>query len=75
MERIVHEKRQSSKVTFTVHTDGILKEDERGALIAESLEDFTFYRLKTETIRGRNKEIYEKICRKSIYKFGTGFIH
>jgi len=58
--------------TWQKLSKGILKVDEDGCLFAESIENFTFYNYVQ--IRG-NRYVYQSEVRKSIKKFGTGFIY
>lgn len=70
-EKITREKSKEHKVTFSKTLKGILKETEEGFLYAESLEVLPFYKFVNHIRRG----YYESTPRKSVIKFGTGFIN
>lgn len=54
---------------------GILKLDENGCLFAESIDDADFYVSKSNGFCGRSRRTWYQLERKkSIYKFGVGFI-
>jgi len=66
-----YKSRELNRTVWKKLAKGILKLDEDGCLYAESFEDFTFY--WQEYIFGKYK--WNSESRKSIRKFGTGFIY
>lgn len=67
--------RELQKFTNYKESEGILKLDNDGVLYAESIEDANFYVSKSNGFSGRSyKSWYELKKKKSIVKFGTGFI-
>ena len=73
--RSKYKSRQMERFTEYKKADGILKYDDNGALIAESLDDFDFYYSVSNGRSGRDyKSWYELKRGKSVYKFGIGFI-
>lgn len=72
--RSSYNRREQNAYTFQKLCKGILKLDDDGCLYAESLDDFTFY--SNVPIRpDSNKYGWRSESRKSIKKFGTGFIY
>ena len=60
----------------TKECEAILKEDNNGALIAESIEKLDFYNNTNNGLTGRGrKEWYKKEMKPALYKFGSGFMH
>jgi hypothetical protein len=54
---------------------GILKLDDAGRLYAESLDDFVFYNHTSNGYTGRSRRSwYEEVRKKSVIRFGTGFV-
>lgn len=69
-------KRQMERYNETKECEAILKEDNNGALIAESIEKLEFYSLTNNGLTGRGrKEWYKKEMKQALYKFGQGFLH
>ena len=66
-----YKSRELQTHTYQKVAIGILKLNEDGCLYAESINDFDFY--NHVKVRGNRYE-YRKDSRKSIKKFGTGFI-
>lgn len=67
--------REMSKYTYKQKAKGILKIDENGLLFAESLDNFPFYEYKNNNLSGRSRRnYYQEYKKKSIIKFGVGFI-
>ncbi len=67
--------REMSKYTYKQNAKGILKLDENQLLYAESLDNFSFYEYKNNGLRGRSqRNYYQEYKKKSIIKFGVGFI-
>jgi len=70
-----YKSREMEKYTYKKKVKGILKIDEQGRLYAESLEDMQFYNYTSNGFSGRSrKSWYQPISKKSIVKFGTGFV-
>jgi len=70
-----YKSREMEKYTYKKKVKGILKIDEQGRLYAESLEDMQFYNYTSNGFSGRSrKSRYQPISKKSIVKFGTGFV-
>ena len=65
-----YKSREMNSYTWQKVTKGILKLDNDGCLYAESLDNFTFYK----HIQVRGKYVWQSENRKSIKRFGTGFI-
>lgn len=63
--------REIDKFTFQKNAKGVLKLDENGFLFAESLDNMQFY----EYTKDGRKYYYKQVTRKSIKRFGTGFIY
>lgn len=54
---------------------GTLKLDDVGRLYAESLDDFVFYKYTSNGYTGRSRRSwYEEVRKKSVIRFGTGFV-
>ncbi len=66
-----YKSREMDRFTFDKVCKGILKLDENGCLYAESLDNFTFY--WQAQVCGKYK--WHSESRKSIKRFGTGFIY
>jgi len=66
-----YKSRELNRMVWQKLAKGVLKLDEDGCLYAESLDDFTFY-WQTQVF-GKYK--WQSETRKSIRKFGTGFIY
>lgn len=66
-----YKSREMDSYTWQKLAKGILKLDEDGCLYAESLDDFTFY----HHVQVYGKYKWQSEIRKSIKKFGTGFIY
>lgn len=70
-----YKSREMEKYSYKKKVKGILKLDEQGRLFAESVEDLQFYNYTSNGFSGRNrKSWYQPISKKSIIKFGTGFV-
>lgn len=71
-----NEKRELVSASWKRVEKGVLKYDENNVLYAESIENLPFYPYGSNGKRGR-LEKREPVYRpkKSIVKFGTGFIH
>ena len=65
--------REMAKSTYKKTTKGILKKDDVGRLIVESVEDLPFYEYLSNAISGK-RSCYKLVNRKSIVKLGTGFV-
>lgn len=72
---IPYKLRELCKYIYKMLCMGILKLDEDGCLYAESIDELDFYESRMKN-KGRNvvTEYWHK-KKKSIVKFGTGFIH
>lgn len=70
--RSQYKSRERSRFNFKKLAKGILKLDENNCLIAESIDDFDFW---TYTQIRSNKYEWKLDRRKSIKRFGTGFIY
>ncbi len=67
--------KQTARYTYLKLCKGILKLDEWQCLYAESIDNLPFYD-SVSISRGRHiKSEYVRLERRSIVKFGTGFIH
>lgn len=66
---------EQSKYSCQQICKGVLKLDDIGRLYCESLEDMNFYENESNGRSGRSyKSWYKLVRKKSIVKFGTGFI-
>jgi len=72
--RSAYKSREMNKYTLKKLAKGTLKLDDDGCLYAESLDDFTFY-WHAPIRPGSTKYAWKSENRKSIKKFGTGFIY
>lgn len=72
--RTSYNRREQNAYTWQKLAKGILKLDEDGCLYAESLDNFTFY-WHAPIRPNSNKYTWKSENRKSIKKFGTGFIY
>jgi hypothetical protein len=71
-----YKSRKLERYTSNKLANGILKSNEKGLLYAESIEDMEFYHHCSNGLSGRsNRTWYKKVMKKSIHKFGTGFIY
>ena len=70
--RSVYKSRERNKYNYKKLAKGILKLDENQCLIAESLDDFQFYHY-IQVRQGRYE--WKSEIRKSIRRFGNGFIY
>lgn len=66
-----YKSRELDKYTFQKNAKGILKLDDNGFLFAESLENMQFY----EYTKDFRRYYYKSVMKKSIKRFGTGFIY
>lgn len=66
-----YKSREIDKFTFKKLAKGVLKLDENGFLFAESIENMQFY----EYTKNGRSYYYKQITKKSIKRFGTGFIY
>lgn len=66
-----YKSRELEKYTFQKNATGVLKLDDTGFLYAESLENMQFY----EHTRDGRRWYYRSVMKKSIKRFGTGFIY
>jgi len=70
-----YKSREMEKFSFKKTGRGVLKVDDIGRLYAESLEDFSFYEHTSNGYSGRQrKSWYKEVRKKSVVRFGTGFV-
>lgn len=66
-----YKSREIDKYTYKKLAKGILKIDDNSCLYAESIENMQFY----EYVQERRKYYYKSVMKKSIKRFGVGFIY
>lgn len=70
-----YKSREMEKYSDKKTGKGILKLDDVGRLYAESLDDFVFYKYTSNGYTGRSRRSwYEEVRKKSVIRFGTGFV-
>ncbi|MEP7198034.1 MAG: hypothetical protein ABI851_16060 [Saprospiraceae bacterium] len=70
-----YKSREMEKFSYKKTIKGILKLDDIGRLYAESLDDLVFYEYTSNGYSGRQrKNWYKEVRKKSVVRFGTGFV-